>query len=81
MLMNRFQFHQGLTLSEFLAIYLISQTRIGLSALILKRHPGVNYSIAWLVQRKLKSALFRCKAAFKIPAPDFVQPKSPDSHG
>ena len=41
----------------FLAIYLISQAKTGLSALALKRHLGVSYPTAWLVQHKLMQAM------------------------
>jgi hypothetical protein len=34
----------------FLAIYFISQAKTGLSALALKRHLGVSYPTAWLMQ-------------------------------
>ncbi|SEJ49593.1 Transposase zinc-ribbon domain-containing protein, partial [Azotobacter beijerinckii] len=34
----------------FLAIYLLSQAKTGLSALALKRHLGVSYPTAWLIQ-------------------------------
>lgn len=37
----------------FLAIYLISQAKTGLSALALKRQLGVSYSTAWLLHHKL----------------------------
>ena len=37
----------------FLAIYLISQDKTGLSALALKRHLGTSYRTAWLIQQKL----------------------------
>jgi hypothetical protein len=37
----------------FLAIYLISQAKTGLSALALKRHLGVSYPTAWLMHHKL----------------------------
>ena len=37
----------------FLAIYLISQAKTGLSALALKRHLGVSYPTAWLIHHKL----------------------------
>ena len=37
----------------FLAIYLISQAKTGLSALALKRQLGVSYPTAWLIQHKL----------------------------
>ena len=41
----------------FLAIYLISLAKTGLSALALKRQLGVSYHTARLIQRKLKDAL------------------------
>ena len=41
----------------FLAIYLISQAKTGLSALALKRHLGVSYHTAWLLQHKLMQAM------------------------
>lgn len=41
----------------FLAIYLISQAKTGLSALSLKRQLGVSYPTAWLVQHKLMQAM------------------------
>ena len=41
----------------FLAIYLVSQAKTGLSALSLKRHLGVSYPTAWLVQHKLMQAM------------------------
>lgn len=41
----------------FLAIYLISQAKTGLSALALKRQLGVSYRTAWLVQHKLMAAM------------------------
>jgi len=37
----------------FLAIYLISQAKTGLSALALKRQVGVSYPTAWLIHHKL----------------------------
>ena len=37
----------------FLAIYLVSQDKTGLSALALKRHLGTSYRTAWLIQQKL----------------------------
>jgi hypothetical protein len=40
----------------FLAIYLVSQAKTGLSALALKRQLGVSYPIAWLMQHKLMAA-------------------------
>ena len=41
----------------FLAIYLISQAKTGISALALKRHLGVSYHTAWLVHHKLMTAM------------------------
>ena len=41
----------------FLAIYLISQAKTGLSALALKRDLGVSYPTAWLIQHKLMQAM------------------------
>lgn len=41
----------------FLAIYLISQAKTGLSALALKRYLGVRYPTAWLIQHKLMAAM------------------------
>ena len=41
----------------FLAIYLISQAKTGLSALALKRHLGVSYPTAWLIHHKLLQAM------------------------
>ena len=46
----------GLTV-WFLAIYLISQAKTGLSALALKRDLGVSYPTAWLIQHKLMQAM------------------------
>ncbi|NOU23331.1 MAG: IS1595 family transposase [Methyloglobulus sp.] len=41
----------------FLAIYLVSQAKTGLSALALKRHLGVSYPTAWLMHHKLMAAM------------------------
>lgn len=41
----------------FLAIYLISQAKTGVSALALKRHLGVSYPTAWLIHHKLMQAM------------------------
>jgi len=41
----------------FLAIYLISQAKTGLSALALKRQLGVSYPTAWLMHHKLMLAM------------------------
>ena len=48
--------HLALTL-WFLAIYLISPAKTGLSALALKRQLGVSYPTAWLIQHKLMQAM------------------------
>ena len=50
--------HTKLPLSTwFLAIYLISQAKTGLSALALKRHLGVSYPTAWLLHHKINRAM------------------------
>lgn len=41
----------------FLAIYVISQAKTGLSALALKRQLGVSYPTAWLIQHQLMQAM------------------------
>jgi len=41
----------------FLAIYLISQAKTGLSSLALKRYLGVSYPTAWLIHHKLMEAM------------------------
>lgn len=41
----------------FLAIYLISQAKTGLSALALKRQVGVSYPTAWLLHHKIMAAM------------------------
>jgi transposase-like protein len=41
----------------FLAIYLISQAKTGLSALALKRQLGVSYPTAWLIHHKIMGAM------------------------
>lgn len=41
----------------FLAIYLLSQAKTGLSALALKRQLGVSYPTAWLIHHKLMQAM------------------------
>jgi len=41
----------------FLAIYLISQAKTGLSALALKRQLGVSYPTAWLMHHKLMESM------------------------
>lgn len=41
----------------FLAMYLITQSKSGISALSLKRQIGVSYNTAWLVKHKLMQAM------------------------
>lgn len=50
--------HTKLPLSTwFLAIYLISQAKTGLSALALKRQLGVSYPTAWLLHQRINQAM------------------------
>lgn len=55
----------GLTV-WFLAIYLISQAKTGLSALALKRQLGVSYPTAWLVHHKLMQAMAMREARYVL---------------
>ena len=57
--------HLALTL-WFLAIYLISQAKTGLSALALKRQFGVSYPTAWLIQHKLMPAMTERDAQYTL---------------
>lgn len=41
----------------FLAIYLLEHSKVGLSALALKRELGVSYNTAWLIKHKLMQAM------------------------
>lgn len=50
----------------FLAIYLISQAKTGLSALALKRHLGVSYPTAWLIHHKLMQAMADRKTRYVL---------------
>ena len=50
----------------FLAIYLISQAKTGLSGLALKRHLGVSYPTAWLMQHKLMQAMADREARYVL---------------
>lgn len=50
----------------FLAIYLISQAKTGLSALELKHQLGVSYPTAWLIQQKLMQAMVERDAQYKL---------------
>ena len=50
--------HTKLALTTwFLAVYLISQAKTGLSALALKRQIGVSYPTAWLLHHKINRAM------------------------
>ena len=55
----------------FLAIYLISQAKTGISALSLKRHLGVSYPTAWMVQHKLMQAMVLREQSYRLEG--FVQ--------
>jgi len=57
--------HLALTL-WFLAIYLISQAKTGLSALALKRQLGVSYPTAWLLQHKIMQAMTERDAQYTL---------------
>jgi transposase-like protein len=50
----------------FLAIYLISQAKTGLSALALKRLLGVSYPTTWLLQHKLMTAMSERDADYTL---------------
>lgn len=50
----------------FLAIYLISQAKTGLSALALKRYLGVSYPTAWLIHHKLMQAMLEREACYLL---------------
>lgn len=50
----------------FLAIYLISQAKTGLSSLSLKRQLGVSYPTAWLMQHKLMQAMAVREARYRL---------------
>ena len=41
----------------FLAIHLISQATVGLSAMEIKRHDGVSYPTAWLMHHRIMTAM------------------------
>jgi len=53
----------------FLAIFLISQAKTGLSALALKRHLGVSYPTAWLLHHKLMQAMTERDALYTLSGP------------
>lgn len=50
----------------FLAIYLLSQAKTGLSALALKRHLGVSYPTAWLLHHKINRAMARQEGTHRL---------------
>lgn len=50
----------------FLAIYLLSQAKTGLSALALKRHLGVSYPTAWLMHHKILGAMAQRERAHSL---------------
>jgi len=50
----------------FLAIYLISQAKTGLSSLALKRQLGVSYPTAWLIHHKLMQAMTEREAHYTL---------------
>ena len=50
----------------FLAIYLISQAKTGISSLALKRQLGVSYPTAWLIQHKLMQAMVEREARYTL---------------
>lgn len=50
----------------FLAIYLISQAKTGLSALALKRQIGVSYPTAWLMHHKIMTAMAAQDALYPL---------------
>jgi transposase-like protein len=50
----------------YLAIYLVSQAKTGLSALALKRYLGVSYPTAWLIHHKLMQAMLEREACYLL---------------
>jgi len=50
----------------FLAIYLLSQAKTGLSALALKRQLGVSYPTAWRIHHKLMSAMAEREERYRL---------------
>ncbi len=50
----------------FLAMYLITQHKGGISALALKRYLGVSYKSAWLVKHKLMQAMAQHDATYRL---------------
>ena len=50
----------------FLAFYLVSQAKTGISSLALMRHLGVNYRTAWLVHNKIMPAMSEREEAYVL---------------
>ena len=50
----------------FLAFYLVSQAKTGLSSLALMRHLGVSYRTAWLVQQKIRGVMTCADQAHRL---------------
>lgn len=50
----------------FLAIYLLSQAKTGLSALALKRQVGVSYPTAWLMHQKIMHAMAEREDQYRL---------------
>ena len=50
----------------FLALYFISQAKTGISGLALKRHLGVSYPTAWLIQHKLMQAMVEREDHYRL---------------
>jgi hypothetical protein len=50
----------------FLAIYLVSEAKTGLSALDLKRQIGVSYPTAWLIHHKLMQVMKEREVAYTL---------------
>jgi hypothetical protein len=50
----------------FLAIYLPTQHKSGISALALRRHWGVSYNTAWLLKHKLMQAMVERDSDFAL---------------
>ena len=49
-----------------MAIYWIGEAKTGLSALALKRHLGVSYPTAWLIQHKLMQTMTERDARYAL---------------
>ncbi|SFC53296.1 hypothetical protein SAMN05216344_1211, partial [Polaromonas sp. OV174] len=50
----------------FLALYLLTQHKSGISALALKRQLGVSYKTAWLLKHKLMQTMLLREAARRL---------------